>query len=210
MIGALTGKLLGILGEQRILFDVHDVAYEISVPRSLLPRLQAQHDVQGATQALLYVTTYVRENDLRLFGFGELAAKRLFELLLSISGVGPQLSLAIIDSMNSEDFYRKVYAGETEALTRIKGIGKKTAERLVLELRDKIPTVFGVPARISRQGEAGEPRAGGVASDVLEALLGLGYKRYEASAVIEEIKGDKLATLEGALREALTLLAKRR
>lgn len=202
MIGALNGTVLHVF-EYKLIIEVGGVGYEVSVPSSIAQSLVGKEE----STCRLYVTTYVRENEIRLFGFSELKAKQLFELLLSVSGIGPQTALVIVDRMTVEEFYYYVYAGDSGALVKVKGIGKKTAERMILELRDKIPQVAQPWPSAGKPASKPQESENEVFKDALSALVGLGYRRQEAAATLEKIpKGEH--SVEALVRQSLGLLGK--
>ena len=133
------------------------------------------------SEAKLHVHTHVREDALQLFGFAELAEKRLFEKLLTISGVGPKLAITVLSGLSADRLVAAILVGEHGTLTRIPGIGKKTAERIVLELKDKLDALATAGTAL----ETGPPSLGAVADDVLSALLNLGYQRPAAQKAVE-------------------------
>ena len=202
MIGVLTGSVLHVVGN-KVLLDVGGVGYEIAVPSSLAHTLIGK---EGESAYRLYITTVLRENDLRLFGFRDLKHKQLFELLLSTSGVGPLTALAIVDRMPVEDFYQHVYSGDSASLTKVKGIGKKTAERIVLELRDKIAQL-AVAWPTAEQATATAQPLGAAFEDALAALVGLGYRRQEAMKTLEQLPTGLSSTAE-LIRQSLASLGK--
>lgn len=201
MIGALQGIVLHVL-ENKVLLDVGGVGYEVHVPPSIAFELVGR---EGGEPHRFYITTIVRENDLRLFGFRDLKTKQLFELLISVSGVGPQTAVAIVDKIAVEAFYQKVYTGNSEALVAIKGIGKKTAERMILELRDKIPQMGGFPSASARDTTPLVTKDANF-EDALAALVGLGYRRDEATRVLKEIAPG--GSVQEMIRQGLAALGK--
>ena len=190
MIGRITGQLI----EKRpptVVVDVHGVAYEVDVPMSTFFTLPAT----GATVAL-HTHLVVREDAHLLFGFGTEEERRVFRQLLKISGIGARTALAVLSGLSVSDLYLAVSAQDGGRLTKIPGIGKKTAERLLLELRDKL--AGGVP---SASGSAASVRG-----DVLNALSALGYSDREASAALAKVSTE--AAVPEAIRQALKLLSK--
>ncbi|HEX6003711.1 MAG TPA: Holliday junction branch migration protein RuvA, partial [Burkholderiales bacterium] len=165
MIGRLTGRLLAKHPPQ-ILIDVQGVGYEIDVPMSTLYQLPAT----GA-EVTLYTHLIVREDAHQLYGFATESERATFRQLLRISGVGARTALAVLSGMSVGDLQQAVSAQDSGRLTKIPGIGKKTAERLLLELRDKLDTSVTVVA-----GSVA-PESGG---DIVNALLSLGYNEREA------------------------------
>ena len=130
--------------------------------------------------------THVREDALQLFGFAEIAEKRLFEKLLTISGVGPKLAITVLSGISAERLIAAIRGGDHATLTKVPGIGKTTAERIVLELKDKLDAL----ALPGAAAETGVPSLGAVADDVLSALLNLGYQRPSALKAVETAAKD--------------------
>ncbi len=141
---------------------------------------------EAGGQAALHVHTHVREDALLLFGFKELAEKRLFEKLLTISGIGPKLAITVLSGISAERLVGAIRGGDHATLTKIPGIGKKTAERVVLELKDKLDDMSGY-APVS---EPTRPSMSAVAEDVLSALVNLGYPRAVAQKAVETSSKD--------------------
>jgi holliday junction DNA helicase RuvA len=194
MIAHLRGKLISKHPNQAIV-EASGVGYDvvISVPTfSELPGLNAE--------VSLFIHTHVREDALALFGFLRAQEKQLFEKLLSVSGIGPKLAITILSGMQADTMIAAIKGNNVAALTRIPGIGKKTAERMVLELRDKLDT-FSVSAEITA---AATP----VEEDVISALVNLGYQRplaEKALAKLGNVSGESFDTL---FRKAMAALAK--
>ena len=197
MIGALTGRIVDKQPE-RLVVDVQGVGYQLHVPLSTFYELGEP----GAT-ASLRVHTYVREDTLSLFGFATLLELRVFERLITISGVGPRLALAVLSGIEPPELVQAVMRGDVDRLTRIPGVGKKTAERIGLELKDRLPA-----------GLAGEPDTGGEApdagdqGDVVSALLNLGYHRTAAERAAQAALKSGADGFERTLRQALRELSK--
>jgi Holliday junction DNA helicase RuvA len=188
------GRIQGILVEKnfpQVIVSCHGVGYEIDVPMSTfypLPRT--------GEEVTLLTHLVVREDAHLLYGFLTAAERTAFRQLLKISGVGPKVALAVLSGLSVDDLAAAVTNGDAGRLTKVPGIGKKTAERLVLELRDKVPKVTGT-------ARAESPDGGG---DVIGALLGLGYNEREAQAAVKQLPAD--LQLADAIRQALRLLAK--
>ena len=197
MIGALTGRIVDKQPE-RLVVDVNGVGYQLHVPLSTFYELGDP----GATVSLR-VHTYVREETLSLFGFATRLELQVFERLITISGVGPRLALAVLSGIEPPDLVRAVTRGDVDRLTRIPGVGKKTAERIGLELKDRLPAAL-----------AGEPDAGGETppdgdkGDVVSALLNLGYHRTAAERAAQAAVKSGAAGFERTLRQALRELSK--
>ena len=182
MIGYLRGKIFD-LAPTLVVLDVQGVGYEVHVPLSTFYGL---NEAGVGAEAFLHIHTHVREDALQLFGFATPRERQLFEKLIAVSGIGPKLAQTILSGMSADDLVTALSAGDVRRLTSIPGVGKKTAERMVLELRDKVrdvapagPASPAVPAADSE-------------SDLLLALLRLGYKRTEVERVVSKV-GRELA-----------------
>ncbi|MFO1415108.1 MAG: Holliday junction branch migration protein RuvA [Burkholderiales bacterium] len=192
MIGRLSGTLVEKAPPQ-VLLDVHGVAYEVDVPMSTFYNLPAT----GAT-VTLFTHLVVREDAHLLYGFGTDNERRAFRQLLKISGIGARTALSVLSGLSVAELAQAVTLQEAARLTRIPGIGKKTAERLLLELKDKLGADLTTAVGVHRAPPA--------TSDILHALLALGYSEKEAVAAVKQLP-DGLAVADG-IRQALKLLAK--
>ena len=196
MIGLLRGRLLDKRPNQVIL-DVGGVGYLVAVPLSTFAALGDLH-----AEVTLLVYTHVREDALALYGFLSAREKHLFELLLGASGVGPTLALKILSGMNVEELIPAIRSGDLARLTKIPGVGRKTAERMVVELKDKLESV-------AVETEQPAPSsAAGVEADVKSALLNLGYDERTADAALATSKREAgTSNFENLLRITLTALS---
>jgi Holliday junction DNA helicase RuvA len=191
------GRIRGELVEKnfpQVILSCNGVGYEIDVPMSTfypLPRT--------GEEVTLLTHLVVREDAHLLFGFLTAAERTAFRQLLKISGVGPKVALSVLSGMSVDDLSAAVAAEDAGRLTKVPGIGKKTAERLVLELRDKLPKAL--PA-----ARAGAPDGSAESADVLNALLGLGYNEREAQAAVRQLPAN--LPIADAIRQALKHLAK--
>lgn len=193
MIGSLRGKLVDKRPNQ-ILVDVGGVGYQVQIPLSTFAALGALHD-----EANLLIHTHVREDQFNLFGFSTAREKQCFELLISASGVGPSLALKILSGMGIEELVPAIRKGDLAQLVRIPGVGKKTAERMVVELRDKLAAVD--------VREAGKPGTRSqLESDVASALVNLGYDERSVERAMENARGSGGTDFETLLRASLQLL----
>ena len=191
MIGRLHGKLIEKTPPQ-VLVDVGGVGYEVAVPMSTFCSLPAE-----GSELTLLTHFIVREDAQLLYGFATAAERQTFRALIRISGVGPRIALAVLSGMSTQDLADAVEQGNATLLTRVPGIGKKTADRLVLELKGKLA------------GNAFAP-AGGAASaaqaDILSALMALGYSEREAQASVRALPAE--VTVSEGIRLALKALAR--
>lgn len=195
MIGLLRGRLLEKRPNQVIL-DVGGVGYLVAVPLSTFAALGELH-----AEVTLLIHTHVREDALSLYGFLSQRERHLFELLLGASGVGPSLALKILSGMNVEELVPAIRTGDLARLTRIPGVGRKTAERMVVELKDKLEAV-------AIEAEKPTPASpAGIESDVKSALINLGYDERTAESAVAEAKREAGTTnFEKLLRAALGTL----
>ena len=196
MIGLLRGRLLEKRPNQVIL-DVGGVGYLVAVPLSTFAALGELH-----AEVTLLIHTHVREDALSLYGFLSQREKHLFELLLGASGVGPSLALKILSGMNVEELVPAIRTGDLARLTKIPGVGRKTAERMVVELKDKLEAV-------AVEAEKPAPASpAGVEADVKSALINLGYDERTADSAVSEAKREAgTASFEKLLRVTLTTLS---
>ena len=203
MIAHLRGKLLSKKAN-KILVDVSGVGYEVSIPVSTFYELG-----EIGSDVSLHIYTHVREDILALYGFRTEREKILFEKFLSISGVGPKMAIAILSGLEPQDLVPALRSGNVALLTHIPGVGKKTAERLVLELREKLEDL-AEPAAAAAPATAPQSEFTGVDADVLSALINLGYARLAAEAAVREVRKENPgADLEHLLRACLRLLARK-
>ena len=193
----MIGRLKGLLLEKQppaILIDVQGVGYELEASMSTFYNLP-----ECGETILLHTHMVVREDAQLLYGFISLAERLMFRTLIKISGVGPKLALTILSGMSAEDFSRCILEGDSKALTQLPGVGKKTAERLVVELKDRIEKndsikLPGAPEKIERQASP--------VNDAVSALISLGYKAQQASQMIRSMDVDGKST-EEIIRSAL-------
>lgn len=196
MIGSLRGQILA-KSPQEVLLDVGGVGYRVIIPLSTYYKL----DEPGAV-AELRIHTHVREDALQLFGFLTRDEQQLFELLISVSGVGPKLAVNVLSGIEPPELAAALAGGDVARLTRIPGVGRKTADRLVLELREKARALAAAaPAPVA----AGVPR-----EDLVSALANLGYSRAEAEKALERtLRENSGGRFEDILRRALRTLSGR-
>ncbi len=188
MISYLKGKILK-KGNGFIILEVNNIGYQVFVN----PTMYA--DLSIGTESEFYTHQYVREDSLDLYGFRNMEELELFELLLSISGVGPKSALGVLAIAKVEDIKDSIARGDSSLLTKVSGIGKKTAERVVLELKEKVGSLA--------QGSEGVPvSAGGHASDEIDALMALGYSASQAREALQKVAADVKDSSE-RIRQAL-------
>ena len=179
MISHLRGALLE-KNPNVVVVDVHGVGYEVTIPVSVYSSLPAV----GAEVAL-HIHTHVREDALSLFGFLSAAEKALFEKLISVSGIGPKLAVTALSGLAAPELIAAIRTGALDQLVKIPGVGKKTAERMVLELRDKLDSI-GAPARAA--GTAAQNSFSAIEEDTISALMNFGSARAAAEAAVTKAR----------------------
>ena len=190
MIGRLTG-LLAEKNPPQVVLDVHGVGYEVDVPMSSF------YNLPGVGEKVTLLTHFVvREDGQFLFGFLTEQERTTFRQLIKISGVGPRMALSILSGLSVADLAGAVARQEAGRLTKVPGIGKKTAERLLLELKDKLPTTGPAAVVLVHDDQ----------QDILNALLALGYSDREAGAALKQLPAG--VSVSDGIRQALKLLAK--
>ena len=195
MIAHLRGRLLAKRPNQAII-ETCGVGYDVTVS---VPTFLDLPGVGGEVE--LHVHTHVREDQIALYGFLGLAEKHLFEKLITVSGIGPKLAITILSGMAADEMVGAIRSNDVARLTRIPGIGKKTAERMVLELRDKLTVQGAEDMKVP-------PAMGEVEEDVLSALMNLGCARPQAEAAVRKAKagGGGMLEFEPLFRRALELI----
>lgn len=201
MIGFLSGTVL-TKQPPWLLVNVGGVGYELEAPMTTFYDLP---DVGEKVE--LHIHLVVREDAQLLYAFSRLNQRELFRNLLKVNGVGPRVALAILSTMNAEEFQSCIMAEDAVQLTRVPGIGRKTAERLLVEMRDKVDQLLNAPGVSGADAQLASSNAADPASDAITALIALGYKPAEASKHIRSLEGDMSS--EQMIREALRNLAKR-
>lgn len=180
MIAYLRGSLLEKHPNQ-IVVDVNGVGYDVTIPISTYSELP-----DSGGEVKLRIHTHVREDAISLFGFHSVEEKTLFERLISVSGIGPKLAVTVLSGLAAPDLIAAIRGGQTDRLVRIPGVGKKTAERMVLELRDKLPVV-GAGAMPPKSAEQSSPMSD-LEYDVLSALTNLGCQPAAAEVAVRKAK----------------------
>lgn len=194
MIGRLSGKLVH-KEPPALLIDVNGVGYELEAPMTTFYELPAT----GET-VTLHTHLVVRDDAHLLYGFSQENQRRLFRSLLRVSGVGPRVALAILSGLTTEEFVSCITSEDVARITRVPGIGRKTAERLIVEMRDKVQTEDGVSSG-AKSAQASEVPLNPV-GEAVSALMALGYKANEATRLVRTVEGDGLNT-EEIIRQAL-------
>lgn len=199
MIALLTGRLAH-KSPDAIIIDVNGVGYRVQIPFSTYYELPEE----GKTVSLS-IHTHVKEDSISLFGFRTIAEKEFFQRLISVSGIGPKMARDILSNIQPEELAAAIVQGNLVRLSSIPGIGKKTAERLVLELKEKVRKMGMAPS--AQEAPSSETPAE-VADDVASALVNLGYKEAVVRKVLAEMSVEPHASTEAVLRQALRVLMK--
>jgi holliday junction DNA helicase RuvA len=199
MIAHLRGKLLEKHPNQ-VIVDTGGVGYDVTIPVSTFSSLS-----EAGSEVRLRIHTHVREDAIQLFGFLTVEEKTVFERLISVSGIGPKLAITVLSGLATPDLVAAIREGAVERLVRIPGVGKKTAERMVLELKDKLDIFPGAPRGAAAMRPADALSA--VEHDVLSALLNLGCQRAAAEVAVRKARAAGAgAGFEPLFRKALELV----
>ncbi len=193
----MIGRLRGILLEKQpphLLIDVQGVGYEIEAPMTTFYNLPEINQ-----EVLLFTHMVVREDAQLLFGFYSEDERRLFRTLIKVNGVGAKMAVAILSGIEAQEFANCIHESDTARLIKLPGIGKKTAERLIVEMRDKLD---GWEVKLATSGSVKSPSASSIENDAVSALVSLGYKPQEASRLISNIEIEGLSS-EEIIRMAL-------
>lgn len=198
MIGRLKGRLI----EKKppvVLLDVGGVGYEIHMPMTCFYQL-----AEPGEEAIIITHFVVREDAQQLYGFISSQERNVFRELIKVSGVGPKLALAVLSGMSAGQFIHAVHLGDAAALVRLPGIGKKTAERLVIEMRDRLQDAHSdLPAATAASATVSVPNNNEIQAEAVTALVALGYKPQEASRMISNIANTAHHSSEALIRDAL-------
>lgn len=197
MIALLRGTL-AYKSSDHVIIDVGGVGYRLFIPLSTF------YSIPESGEVALFTYTHVREDALLLYGFLTMEEKELFATLIGISGIGPKLAVNILSHIPAKDLKRAIAGGDIKRLSSLPGIGKKTAERLVLELKDKVGPLHDLPE--ADDSKFGGTAAGDLVNDVISALVNLGYKENQARKVLESMELAPDLTMEAALKGALKVL----
>ncbi|MEK7128644.1 MAG: Holliday junction branch migration protein RuvA [Patescibacteria group bacterium] len=195
MIGSIKGKII-LKTEKFLIVEAGGIGYKVSVSQDTISRLAPRKSSgQNDTVVSFWIHTHVREDALDLYGFLDRAELEFFEMLINISGIGPKGALAILGVASLQTLRKAIGTGDISYLTKISGIGKKTAEKIVIELRDKMEKAAGETDGGSMQGEL----------DALEALRSLGYSQNESREALKKVDAD--LDTNKKIKEALKILA---
>ncbi len=196
MIGRLRGKLIEKQAPH-LLIDVGGVGYEVEAPMTTIYKLPELHE-----EVTLYTHLHVREDAQLLFAFGEERDRQLFRTLIKVNGVGAKMALAILSGMEADEFAQCIADGDAARLTRLPGVGKKTAERLIIEMRDRLKDWQSSPKSGSGSVDRSIKMNVEPSDEAVSALIGLGYKPQEASKYVLAVAADDMSS-EDIIREAL-------
>jgi Holliday junction DNA helicase RuvA len=186
MIASVNGRIISRKPDN-VIIDVNGIGYQVNVSLHTLSSLPAE-----GNEVFLHIYTHVREDTIQLYGFTSEDEKKIFVTLLGISGIGPKMGLTILSGISHDDFLNSIENEDIAMLCRVPGLGKKTAQRLILELREKLPASTGVQDKLYE--------------DTLSALVNLGYKKSIAQQSIEKVYKGDFADIESLLRETLKQL----
>lgn len=196
MIGFLRGKLI-LKAPPLLLLDVQGVGYEVEAPMTTFYNLPAVGE-----EIKLHTHLVVREDAHILFGFSTESDRSLFRSLIKVNGVGPKLALTLLSGLSAEEFHRCIRDNDTQALVRLPGVGKKTAERLLIEMRDRLPNLTESTLNIPDPAGSNDHAVGKPRQEAISALCSLGYKPQDASKMIQNIAAEG-KTCEDIIRLAL-------
>lgn len=203
MIGRLFGTVVERHGDSGCVLDVAGVGYEVFVPARSLATLP-----RAPERATLHVHTHVREDTLTLYGFSRPEDRAVFRALLAVSGIGPRIALGIVGELTAHELCDAVARGDKRRLTAVDGVGAKTAERLTLELRDKLGALGAAGANGTNLTPSAEIPATSTALAAVDALMRLGFGRGEAEGAVAKVAGaDEHGPVEALLRRALATLS---
>lgn len=202
----MIGRLSGLLLEKQaphLLIDVHGVGYEVDAPMSTFYNLP-----ELGQEIVLHTHLVVREDSQTLYGFSTEAERRLFRALIKVNGVGAKLALTILSGVSAQDFVRCVEMEDSAALTRLPGVGKKTAERLIIEMKDRLKDWEGGSTIMPVAKQPGVIIPVNAVEDAVSALISLGYKPPEASRMVRSVENGSGLSSEEIIRRALQATVK--
>lgn len=200
MIARLKGQLIE-KSPISLVVDVQGVGYEVFIPLTVYYELP-----ECGTAISLYIHTRMREESLKLYGFIKEADKQMFELLTRISKVGPKIALAFLSGMTAQELTQAVFSDDIATLSAIPGVGRKTAERLALELKDKLSELNLQPEAVTATADS--VPGGGLKDDAVSALVNLGYKKAQAEKALKKVWRDEAKpSLEELIRDSLNCLS---
>ena len=198
MIAYINGMLEGVMNDQ-IIVEAYGVGYYIKVPQTVIQKLPNLHE-----KIKIFTHQYVREDELSLFGFTTLEELNVFELLITINGIGPKAALSILSSFTVDEFKIAVMSQDAKALTKAQGIGLKGAQRILIELKDKISFSFGEEEDSVMDGKGNVSVSGSDSiNDAIMAMVSLGYSNTEAFRAVNAVKDKESLSADALIKEAL-------
>lgn len=196
MIAYINGMLEGMMKDQ-IIVEAYGVGYCIKVPQTVIYKLPGLHE-----KVKIFTHQYVREDEISLFGFSTMEELGLFELLITINGIGPKAALSILSSFTVDEFKIAVMSQDAKALTKAQGIGLKGAQRILIELKDKISFSFDDEDESAGDGKVSASASEGI-NDAIMAMVSLGYSNTEAFKAVNAVKDKDSLSIDALLKEAL-------
>ncbi len=201
MIRFIRGTL-AYIGENEVVIENHGIGYRVSVPMSAMETLSGED-----SEVLLHTYLNVREDAMQLFGFLAKEDLQVFQLLITVNGIGPKVALGMLGTMSAYEIRFAVIAGDAKAIAKAPGIGSKTASKVILELKDKFTAeelLFGEERTGEKsQGSAGKSVLQGIAQDAVEALVALGYPKMDAARAVRSVELTEDMTVENLLKQSL-------
>lgn len=198
MIGYLKGYFHPMMDGTVIIENTSGIGFKVFVPAG-----SVLYKIPEGSEVKVFTSMQVKEDDISLYGFSEKEELELFELLITVNGIGAKGAMSIMSSFSATDLKFAIASGDAKTICKANGIGKKTAERLILELKDKVGIIEGTDAGVSLSSD--DEALGDDRSEAISALMALGYTRNEAAAAVGKIKGDNL-TVEDYIKQALKKL----
>lgn len=201
MISFVKGPLVEIF-EDTVVIESGNVGYEIHVPISVIQNMPGI-----GVETKLYTYFQVREDAMCLYGFLNRQDLQMFKQLISVNGIGPKGALGILSALDPDDLRRAIVSGDAKAISKAPGVGAKTAQRIILDLKDKIDIAGILPSGFVEQGNGTVLSGGGVAGEAMEALAALGYSAVEAGKAVRQVEVTESMTVEDVLKASLKHLA---
>lgn len=200
MISYVKGPLAEIFGDT-VVIESGNVGFEVHVPGSVLENLPGI-----GTETKLYTYFQVREDAMYLYGFLNRQDLQMFKQLISVNGIGPKGALGVLSALHPDELRMAIVTGDAKVISKAPGIGAKTAQRMILDLKDKIDIADTLPSQFAQEGRR-KPQADGVLGEAIEALTALGYSPSEAGHAVRKVEGADTMTVEDVLKESLKHLA---
>nr|WP_077610623.1 Holliday junction branch migration protein RuvA [Clostridium sp. Marseille-P2415] len=201
MISFVKGPLAEIF-EDTVVIESGNLGFEVHVPVSVLQKLPGI-----GMETKLYTYFQVREDAMCLYGFLNRQDLQMFKQLISVNGIGPKGALGVLSALEPDDLRMAIVSGDSRAISKAPGIGAKTAQRIILDLKDKIDMADVLPPRFVSEGDGGKPLSDGVAGEAVDALTALGYSASEAGRAVRQVEMTESMTVEDVLKASLKHLA---